>query len=104
MVRFVMATMLLALSPVGARAEKMLAIVGSSAGLYISWDRGVTWEKNVGLGDTSIRAVAIERSSVTGLYAATSDALLISGDGGSSWSRGDFPDPAKIRRLISGGA
>ena len=88
MLRISIATIFLAVAPMQALAEKTLAIAGSNTGLFISRDRGVTWEKNAELGDTPIRAVVIERSNLNRLYAATTDALLISADGGTSWSPG----------------
>jgi hypothetical protein len=56
-----------------ALAERTLAVVGASNGLYMSRDRGVTWERNAALGDVAVRAAAIDRSDLKRLCAATAE-------------------------------
>src|SRR5262249_12634307 len=70
----------------------------------MSRDRGYTWEKNAAFCPVEVRSGAIDRSNRKRLYAVTPEALLVSDDGGANWSAGEFPQPAKIRRVISGGA
>ena len=84
-------------------AESTLAIAGASNGLYLSRDRGYTWEKNAALGEVVTRAVAIDRFDLKRLYAVTSDTLLVSEDGGANWTPGEFAQPAKIQRLRTAG-
>ena len=104
MLRSSILTACLTFSVTHALAESTLALAGASNGLYMSRDRGYTWEKNAALGDAAVREVALDRSDLRRLYAVTSEALLVSDDGGANWLAGEFPQPAKIQRVISGGA
>src|SRR5262245_49691523 len=104
MLRRLILTVCLTFSATYALAESTLALAGAGNGLYMSRDRGYSWEKNAALGGVAVRAIAIDRSNLKRLYVVTSEALLVSEDGGANWSAGEFPQPAKIRRVISGGA
>src|SRR5439155_904852 len=62
-------------------------------GLFKSTDGGTNWQPT-GLARTNVRAIAIDPTTPTTLYAGTDSGVFKSVDGGATWSAMGPPEPA----------
>ena len=78
-------------------------VATNSAGVYRSEDGGVTWfARSIGIGNPSIRALAIDPMSPLTLYAGGSGgAFFRSANGGDSWTQqnADLP-PSDVSAIV----
>jgi hypothetical protein len=60
---------------------------GQGAGIYISTDGGATWSASgTGLGNTVVKALAVDPTSAQNVYAGTASGIYVSKDGGATWT------------------
>ena len=92
-----------ALGPEGAAVSELVSspsapgvvrAVAGEGGVYRSVDAGASWRAaNGGLEALSVVSVAVDPVDSTKLFAATTDGLWVTTDGGGTWERTSLPRP-----------
>lgn len=91
----------LVVSPSGALLVGYWDVHGDGGGVAVSTDRGATFTQAQGLGDESVRALALSPSDPARAVAGTLSGVFASGDGGLTWRRISPPGHAELRNVES---
>jgi len=59
---------------------------GTDEGLYISYNRGITWVRDPATKDKAVRQLVVDPRKTTHVYMATRHQVFVSPDGGDSWN------------------
>jgi Sortilin, neurotensin receptor 3, len=73
--------------------------VGAERGLFVSEDRGGTWQHVDSLGDRRVLSVAAQAGDPSRIFAATSDGLYRTVDRGITWEPASLPGNAKAASI-----
>lgn len=76
---------------IAAEIPRSLVYVGTSRGLFASFDDGETWKRNEALDSRSIQAVAVHPRNAALIVAATTTWFYRSTDAGSGWTESALP-------------
>ena len=69
--------------------------------LYVSLDAGKTWSPNKDISDFGVRALAASPSNPSEFVAGTLKGVMMSADGGKSWSRISDPNNLEMQGITS---
>jgi parallel beta-helix repeat protein len=86
----------IAIDPVGS--QKMFAATYQGDGLFVSTDRGATWEPVPGFRNFANQQVIFDPNNSERVWAVYTSFIARSDDGGHTWSRWKLPES----RLVSG--
>ena len=77
---------------------------GQGAGIYVSTDGGATWNPSgTGLGNTVVKALAVDPSNAQNVYAGTAAGIYVSKNGGATWTLSGVPSSAVTALAILNG-